>query len=118
MQERLEVAVGGRQPGRLLDLEHELAAGRPVGARGDDDAAGARRPAAAAIRSAPVSSRAPVGEEVGHRGGIDRPPGQVRRDGGGGQDRAEVADGVAPALVELAGLDDDVGRAPRPATGG
>ena len=36
-------------------------------------------------------------------------PGQVRADRGRGQDRAEVADRVAPALVELVGLDDDVG---------
>ena len=37
VQERLEVPVGRRQPGRFLDLEDELAGGGPVGARADDD---------------------------------------------------------------------------------
>ena len=44
VQERLEVAHRRREPRRLLDLEHELAGGRPVGAR--------RRPRAACVASA------------------------------------------------------------------
>ena len=108
VQERLEVAERRRQPGRLLDLEHELAAGRPVGARRDHEQvrASARRPA---IASAPVSSRAPAARRSTTAPRVERPAGQVRADGRAGEHRADVADGVAPALVELAGLDHDVG---------
>ena len=37
VEERLEVAVGGRQPRRLLDLEHELSPRGPIRTRGDDE---------------------------------------------------------------------------------
>jgi hypothetical protein len=37
VQERLEVAVRGRHPRALLDLQDELTTGRPIRARGDDD---------------------------------------------------------------------------------
>ena len=37
VEERLEVAHRRRQPRRLLDLEDQLAGGRPIGARADDE---------------------------------------------------------------------------------
>ena len=49
--------------------------------------------------------------------GVERATRQVGPDRRGREDRAQVADRVAPALVELAGLDDDVGQGRRPAIG-
>ena len=115
VEERLEVAVRGRDPGRLLDLEGQLATGGPIDPRSDDD------------------DVARVGEGRGHRLGRGRIRGaggheatdrvrvrglspESRPDRGRCEERRDVADRVAPALVELLGRDDDVcdGRAGRP----
>ena len=77
VEERLEVAVGRREPGRLLDLERQLAAGRPVRAGGDHQQVRARSASAAAIRSAPASSRAPAASRPGDRVGVEGPAGEL-----------------------------------------
>ena len=59
MEERLEVAHRGRHPGRLLDLQRELAGRRPIGARRDGEDRPAARRDRPAIASAPASSAAP-----------------------------------------------------------
>ena len=105
VEERLEVAHRGRHPGRLLDLEDELAGGRPVGARGDAIRI-VRTPARmAAIASAAGLVGGPAGQEV--RGRAPRSTSIARRAappiGGRREDRRDVADGVAPALVQLLG---------------
>ena len=110
VEERLEVAVGRRQPRRLLDLEDELAAGRPVRAGRDDQQVG--RVGRAGRRSARRRPRraAPAARIARRRIAVERPSRQVRPDRRRRQHRAQVADGVAPALVELLGLDDEVGQ--------
>ena len=79
-------------------------------------------------RAAARSSRDPLGDRSAidaglqqvadrfHDGRLDTALGEVEADRGASHDRAQVADGVAPALVELAGLDDDVGQTARPVT--
>ena len=117
VQERLEVAIGGRQPRGLFDLEDELAAGRRSAPGRDDEQvvgvgeAGGDRLGGGRCRCAPSARRRSDGSR------IDGPARQVRADGARGEDRAQVADRVAPALVELAGLDRDPGEGPgrRPA---
>ena len=106
MQEGLEVAVRGRQPGCLLDLEHELAARRPVRPGGDDqEVRGVGEPGGDPLRAGGVAC--PVGDQVGHGGSVEGTARQMGADRRRGHHRAEVADRVAPAVIELAGLDDD-----------
>ena len=62
-----------------------------------------RRPPATSDRTAPERR-------------VDGSTGQVRPGRGRRDERAEIADRVAPALVELARLDDDVGERPHPAS--
>ena len=65
VQEGLEIAVCGRQPGCLLDLEHELAAGRPVRPGGDDEEVrGVGEPGGDPLRAGGVAR--PIGDQVGH----------------------------------------------------
>ena len=61
------------------------------------------------MRSAPLSSRVPAAEQSFHGARIERASGEMRAHGRRRNDRAEIADGVAPAVVELLGLDDDPG---------
>ena len=69
----------------------------------------ARRRATAAIASAPASSAAPDASRSRTIAGVDRPAGELVGDRRRGEDRREVADGVAPAVVHLDGLDDHLG---------
>ena len=70
------------------------------------------------MRSAPLSSRVPAASRSFDGARVERSSGEVRADGRRRHDRAEVADRVAPAVVELLGLDDDPGQARRPGSGG
>ena len=92
-RKRLQVAVGRRQPGRLLDLEDQLAAGRPVGARRDDQQVGGAGASVAAIRSAP-GDVARARRRGGRRPRRRRWPGPDSSApiAGRGEQRAEVAD--------------------------
>ena len=115
MQERLEVAVGRRQPRRLLDLERR-ARGRRAGPRPD---ASTMRCAASARRGrdplrAGLVARARGEERPPTASASSARPDSCAADRRAGEDRAQVADRVAPALVELTGLDDDVGERRRP----
>ncbi len=107
MQERLRVAERGRQPGGLLHLERQLAAGRQVGAGRHDDHLAApgelggdpfrvRGLLQARGEERPDRDRVRVAALAGKRG--------PHRDAG--QDRGEVADRVAPAPVDLRGFED------------
>ena len=107
------------QPGRLLDLEGELATGRPIGTRTATTSSAFARAESPGDALGPASSRArlrPGGPAI-------RPPSSGRPEScaptaGRGEHRLDVADRVAPALVELARLDDDVGDCRRRAIGG
>ena len=114
VEERLEVAHRRRHPGRLLDLQRELAGGRPVGAGGD----GQDRPAAGRGRRRsprrPPRRRRPAARRSRTTAGSTSMPDSSRADRGRGDDRRQVADRVAPALVHLDGLDDELS-ARRPA---
>ena len=106
VQEGLEIAVCGREPGCLLDLEHQLAAGRPVRPGGDDqEVRGVGEPGGDPLRAGGVACA--IGDQVGHRGSVEGTARQVGADRRRCHDRAEIADRVAPAVIELAGLDDD-----------
>ena len=70
-------------------------------------AASARRPA---MPSAAASSRVPAASSAPSLVAVQRPLRQLGGDHGRGYQRAEVAHGVTPALVELAGLDHQVGQ--------
>jgi len=70
VQECLEIAIRGRQPRRFFDLQHEFAAGRPVGARRDDEEMGG-------VREDP-------GDRSGSRS-VTRTGGEQRRDAVGVQ---------------------------------
>ncbi len=113
VQERLEVPIGRRDPGALLDLQDELTAGGPVGA-GRDHEDGAGGPELARYQFGDrraVHARLEQIAEGGPERRVDRPLRQVCPDRNGGNERADVADRVAPALVELFGLDDDIRQA-------
>ena len=108
VQERLQVAVRGRDPRPFLDLEDELAAGGPVTSGGDHE-----QPVC--VREA---CRDPLGggrlvdaarDEIGGGLRVKRPARDVRPDCREREDRRQVADDVAPVLVELLGRDHDVG---------
>ena len=111
VQKRLEVAVGRRQPGSLLDLQHELASGGSVRPGPDDDEM-ARIGEVAAIASAPVVSRAPSASRRSIAATSTGRPDRCAPTAARGEDRTQVADRVAPALVELARLDRDAGEGP------
>ena len=110
VQEGLEVAIGRRQPRCLLDLEDELTAGRPVGARRDHEQVGRRRrgPRRSVPRRAssrvPAASRSRIASRRRAAVPTDGAPTHAAATIG-----AQVADRVAPAVVELLGLDDDPG---------
>ena len=57
----------------------------------------------AAIASAEASSRAPSASEAPDRGRVRGHSPESRPDRGGREERRDVADRVAPALVELVG---------------
>jgi hypothetical protein len=100
VQECLQIAIGRGQPGRLLDLEHELAPGGPVRAGPEDDEVrgigqrGSDRLGSRCIRGA-------GGKERRGDVGVGGRAGEVAGHGRRGQDRRHVADRVAPALVHL-----------------
>src|SRR6185369_17226242 len=110
VEERLEVPVRRRDPGPFLDLERQLAARGPVSAGRDDDD---RSPLSEAA-SRGLGDVRPIDAGCDERSdslpevAVDGSTREVRSDGGRCHERAQVADGVAPALVELTGLDDDI----------
>ena len=108
MEERLEVAHRRRDPGGLLDLEGQLARRRPIGA-GPDVMIVAQPARTAAIASALASSAAPDSEQS-RRARCPSPTGELVGDRRRGDDRRQVADRVAPAVVHLDRRDDELRR--------
>ena len=115
VEERLQVAGSGRDPGGLLDLEDELPGRDPVHAGRDDQQVLRRRDAGAddrvrtmAVGAGGVRSLDPVDQAGGIGIGLRDPAGeQVGRDRRG-DDRGHVAHGVAPAAVHLDRGEDEV----------
>ena len=106
VQERLQVSVRGREPRSFLDLEDELAAGGPVIPEADhDEPLRVFEPAGDRLgRPRPVDA---ARDELGRGIRVHRPAPSVRADCRQREDRCQVADDVAPVLVQL------VGRRPR-----
>ena len=106
MEERLRVAKRRRQPGRLLHFERELAAGRQVGARRDDDQLATAGQRGGDRLRLPCLLRARVEERADHgRVGLAALTGEGGSDRHAGEDRGQVPDRVAPAAVDLGGLE-------------
>ena len=108
VQHGLELERGGGQAGSLLDLQRELAGGDrspcPRRRRSAD-----RCPAIAAATRPRVRVLADV-EERADGGRVERRAAQLRCQRDAHDQRRQVADGVAPALVLLLGQDHVVGQ--------
>ena len=100
VEECLQVAVRGRDPRPFLDLEDELAAGRAVASGGDhEQPVCVREPCRDPLGGGGLIDAAR--DEIGGRLRVERPARDVRPDSREREDRRQVADDVAPVLVEL-----------------
>ena len=109
---RSRKADGSQEASSILRTSSRPA-GRSAPGR-DDEERRARRRGPPAIRSAPaLVARARRQEPRDRRSASSGRPDRCAPTAAAATHRAEVADRVAPALVELAGLDDDVGERAR-----
>ena len=104
MEEGLEIAHRRRQPGSLFDLEDELTRGWPVRTRTNDEDG----PGVGELRRDRLGARLVAGAPCQQRpdvAGIDRSRGEMGPDRGRRDQWRDIADRVAPAVVELDRLD-------------